>query len=98
MYTKQLDMDTNIESIKKEISGGNIDEAICRLDEYIAEDSASDEAYYLRGNAYQKKGDVRQALNNYLSAIELNPEGPALQAYNMLIKIMDFYNKDMYNH
>lgn len=88
----------NLESIKMEMSGGNIDEAIRLLDEYIAADSPSDEAYYLRGNAYQKKGDVRQALNNYLSAMELNPESPAHQAYNMLIKIMNFYNKDMFNH
>ena len=34
------------------------------LDEYIEKNTSSDEAYYLRGNAYRKKGDIRQALNN----------------------------------
>lgn len=43
-------------------------------------------------------GDIRQALNNYLMAIELNPDSPAQTAYNAQIKILDFYNKDMYNH
>ncbi len=45
-----------------------------------------------------KMGDIRQALNNYLMAIELNPDSPAQTAYNAQIKILDFYNKDMYNH
>ena len=39
-----------------------------------------------------------KALNNYLMAIELNPDSPAQTAYNAQIKILDFYNKDMYNH
>lgn len=39
-----------------------------------------------------------QALNNYLTAMELNPDSPAQTAYNAQIKILDFYNKDMYNH
>ena len=68
------------------------------LDEYIKKNEADDEAYYLRGNAYRKIGDIRQALNNYLTAMELNPDSPAQTAYNAQIKILDFYNKDMYNH
>ena len=49
-------------------------------------------------STYRKMGDIRQALNNYLMAIELNPDSPAQTAYNAQIKILDFYNKDMYNH
>ena len=30
--------------------------------------------YYLLVNAYRKMGDWQQALNNYLEAIERNPE------------------------
>lgn len=87
-----------MDTIRKLIYDGKIDEAILLLDEYIANGQTSDEAYYLRGNAYRKKGDFQQALNNYLEAIAINPDSPAQQAHDMLIDILNFYNKDMYNH
>lgn len=86
-----------MEVIRQLIYDGNTDEAIRLLDEYIVKHPESDEAYYLRGNAYRKKGDNRLALNNYLSAMELNPDSPAWQAHDMLMKILDYYNKDVYN-
>lgn len=55
-----------METIKQLISEGKTDEAIFLLEEFIEKNKTSDEAYYLKGNAYRKKGDVRQALNNYL--------------------------------
>lgn len=85
-------------TINNLINEGKTDEAIRLLDEYIEKNKDSDEAYYLRGKAYHKKGDIRQALNNYLSAIEINPDSPAKVAHDALIRIMNFYNKDMYNH
>ena len=85
--------------IKELISQGDTEQAIKELDAIILNSSLpSDEAYYLRGNAYRKQGDWQMALNNYLSAIEINPESPALQAKDMLMDILNFYNKDMYNH
>lgn len=87
-----------MDTIKQLINEGKTDEAICLLNEYIQNNASSDEAYYLRGNAYRKKGDVRQALNNYLTAMDLNPDSPAKVAHDALIRIMEFYNKDMYNH
>lgn len=86
-----------METIRQLIQQGKTQEAISQLDQYIAEHPQADEAYYLRGNAYRKQQDVRQALNNYLQAIELNPDSPAVQAHNMLIDILNFYNKDMFN-
>lgn len=86
-----------LKAIKELINQGNTDEAIKILDKLIEENPACDEAYYLRGNAYRKHGDWQTALNNYLSAIEINPNSPALQAKDMLMKILNFYNKDMYN-
>ena len=87
-----------METIRQLINDNKTDEALHLLDEYIKENDSDDEAYYLRGNVYRKMGDIRQALNNYLMAIELNPDSPAQTAYNAQIKILDFYNKDMYNH
>lgn len=87
-----------METIKQLIYEGKTVEAITLLDQYIETNADADAAWYLRGNAYRKQGDTRQALNNYLRAMELNPDSPAHQAYNMLIDILNFYNKDMYNH
>lgn len=88
----------NLEAVRRFIYEGRLEEALAALDEIIRRDAACDVAFYLRGNIYRKKNDWQQALNNYLAAIELNPDSPAKQAYEMLIKILDFYNKDMYNH
>ncbi len=84
--------------IKQLIAEGKTQEAIRLLDQQLAATPSADEAYFLKGNAYLKQGDVRQALNNYLLAMELNPESPAREAYRMQIDILNFYNKDMYNH
>lgn len=54
-------------------------------------------AYYLRGNAYRQMGDWRGAINNYLEAIELDPEGPAAEAYRAAQQVLGFYNHDLYN-
>jgi len=54
-------------------------------------------AYYLRGNAHRQRGEVRLALNSYLEAMELEPDGPAAEAYRMTQQILDFYNHDLYN-
>lgn len=86
-----------MESIKKLIFEGSTQEAIRRLDEYITKYPDEDEAWFLRGNAYRKEENFQQALNNYLKAIELNPDSPAVQAHNMLIKILNYYNKETYN-
>ena len=55
------------------------------------------QAYYLRGNAYRQQGNMRQAMNSYLEAMELEPDGPAAQAYRTIQEILDFYDHDLYN-
>ena len=74
------------------------DEAIALLDAYRADGGAMDDGlFYLLGNAWRKKGNWQMAMNNYLEAIQLNPESPARQALDIANEILDFYNKDMYN-
>ncbi len=87
-----------MEAIKQLILDNKADEAIRLLDEIIDADPQNDEAFYLRGNAWRKKGNMQLAINNYLEAMEINPESPARQAHAMMMKIMNFFNKDMYNH
>ncbi len=87
-----------LDTAKELISRGNVEQAINLLDELLSTDfPAKDEAYYLRGNAYRKQGNWQQALNNYQYAAELNPQSPATAARKMVMDILNFYNKDMYN-
>lgn len=88
-----------LKAIKELLSRGEIDETIRELDAYLSAPDAvcRDEAYYLLGNAYRKAGDWQQAMNNYQQAIDINPESPAADARKMVVDILEFYHKDMYN-
>ncbi|MCD8182372.1 MAG: tetratricopeptide repeat protein [Bacteroides sp.] len=87
-----------LKTIKELINQGNAEQAIHLLDEILQTDfPEKDEAYYLRGNAFRKQGNWQQALNNYRYAIDLNPESPAVQAHQMAMDILNFFNKDMHN-
>ena len=55
------------------------------------------EDYYKLGNEYRRKGDGKHAIDNYLEAIALDPESPAVEAKQMLDDMFAFYCKDMYN-
>ncbi len=88
----------NVKTIQMHISDGNITEALYLLDKQLEISSEHvDELYYLRGNAYRKLSNWQMALNNYQKAIELNPASPAAHAREMIMNILEFYNKDMYN-
>lgn len=91
-------MNSRFEPIRDLIREGHTQEAILQLNKLITSrpDTAA-EAYYLLGNAYRKEGNWQYALNNYREAIELNPESPAREAYRMVMDILNFYNKDMFN-
>ena len=74
------------------------DEAIRLLQDFQAGGGAmDDELFYLLGNAWRKKGNWQMAMNNYLEAININPDSPAKQALDIANEILAFYNKDMYN-
>lgn len=55
------------------------------------------EEYYKLGNEYRRKGDWKHAIDNYLEAIALDPDSPAVEAKKMLDDMFAFYCKDMYN-
>ena len=88
-------------TIKELISRGEVTQAIEQLNRLLESNfPQKDTAYYLRGNAgnaYRKQGNWQQALNNYQYAMDINPESPAREARRMVIDILNFYNKDMYN-
>ncbi len=55
------------------------------------------EDYYLRGNQFRQMGNYPEAINNYVEAMELDPESPAKEAKRMLDDVLEFYCKDFYN-
>ena len=55
------------------------------------------EEYYRLGNEYRKRGQWHLAMNNYMEAIALDPDSPAVEANRMLQDILNFYHKDAYN-
>ena len=98
-------------TIRQLIYNGKVEEALAALDLLLHSDNSTAtaaeeataalrqqaEAYYLRGNAYRKLSNWQAALNDYQRAIDLDPASPAQQARRMVIDILNFYNKDMYN-
>ena len=90
-------MNERIVIIRDLIKKGELETAIELSLQYIQEEPTQDEPYYLLGNAYRKQENWQLALNNYLEAIERNPDSPAVNAHKMMMDILNFYNKDMYN-
>lgn len=88
-----------LKNIRKLLDEGEVENCIQALKVYLSHEDAlcKDEAFYLLGNAYRKTGNWQQALNNYQQAIDINPESPAVNARQMVIDILNFYHKDMYN-
>lgn len=92
-------MEKRLQQLKILINEGQIQTAINELNQIVTTvpDTVAAEAYYLLGNAYRKEGNWQQALNHYQEAIYLNPESPAMEARKMVMDILNFYNKDMFN-
>lgn len=90
-----------IQEIKEMLSRSEGQQALEAASEIIGSKGINREtlanAYYLRGNAYRQQGNVRLALNSYLESMELDPDGPAAEAYRHVQELLDFYNKDYYN-
>lgn len=85
------------QELKAKIKNLDYDEAIALLDSYIASHPNDDEAYTVRGMRHWGAGKRSLALNDYLSAVRLNPESTAAQALKAANEILDYRNKDLYN-
>ncbi len=83
------------------LSHSESEQALVAANEIVENKGISKEtlaqAYYLRGNAFRQNGNIRMALNSYLEAMDIDPDGPAAEAYRHLQELLDFYNKDYYN-
>ncbi len=94
-------MKSYVNDIRNLLTQGKSDEVISLVDRLIGggegEGLGLARLYYLRGNAYRQKGELGAALNSYLEAMSLEPDGPAWEAYMALQQVMEFYDKDRYN-
>lgn len=73
------------------------EQAIDYLNEYLLSHPEDDEALTYRGMKYWTLNNRQLAINDYLRAIEINPESKAKTALEYANSILDFYNKDLYN-
>ncbi|MCK9160186.1 MAG: tetratricopeptide repeat protein, partial [Bacteroidaceae bacterium] len=84
--SKSEESKNKIAGFQEQIDDGNVDKVIEELDRYLqANCENKDTLLYLRGNAYRKKQNWQEAMNNYQQAIDINPDSPAVHAREMLI-------------
>ena len=88
-----------IEKAKTLLDENKIEQAIDFLKTLVedTQEENKDVAYYVLGNAYRRGNNWQDAINSYSRAVEINPFSPAKEMRASCIKILDFYNKDMYN-
>ena len=67
------------------------------LSERLALDSEDEQALIERGRLHWSLGHRSEAINDYLAAQKLNPEGKAKELLKATYEILNFYHKDFYN-
>ena len=72
-------------------------EAIAALNARILENPADEEALISRGRLYWGLGLRSEAINDYLAAQRINPDGKGRELLKATYEILNFYNKDLYN-
>lgn len=72
-------------------------QAISILDVYIELHPEDDEALTVRGMKHWGLNHRKEAINDYLAALKINPESRAKTALEFANSVLDFYNKDLLN-
>ncbi|MDE6811373.1 MAG: hypothetical protein K2J15_03385 [Muribaculaceae bacterium] len=87
----------NYQDLSDKISLMPFDEAIAFLTDFINDNPRSTDALTLRGMKYFGAGQRAAAINDYLAALNIDPECKAKLALQSANSILDYYNKDLYN-
>ncbi|MBQ9466056.1 MAG: tetratricopeptide repeat protein [Muribaculaceae bacterium] len=90
-------MQQRLEIVERLLHESRSQEALELADELISAGKTVARALYLRGNAHLQLGHRREALNDYLASMEIEPDGPAAEAYRHCINVLDTYCTDYYN-
>lgn len=83
--------------LKEQIKSADYEQAIALLNEYLEKNSNDDEAFTMRGMKHWGAGKRSLAINDYLSAVRINPQSKAAQALKAANEILDYRNNDMFN-
>ena len=92
-----MDKRNNFEDICNALDSDNLQLAQQLIEEKHAEIGKSSTLLYLKGKLYMKQSQWGKAISCFLQSEKIEPNEPARQCREMLIDIMQFYNKDMYN-
>lgn len=85
------------EDLRTQIRTLGTQEAIELLDAYITDHPEDDRAFTLRGLKHWGAGHRSLAINDYLSALRINPGSQAKEALKAANEILDYRNNDLYN-
>ena len=83
--------------MEKDIIPDDVALRLQALSERLKQDSEDEEALIERGRLYWALGRRSEAINDYLAARRINPEGKAKELLKATYDILNFYNKDLYN-
>lgn len=72
-------------------------ERLRQLTERLATSPTDEDALIERGRIYWSLGRRSEAINDYLAAQRVNPDGKATELLKATYAILDFYNKDLFN-
>ncbi len=67
------------------------------LSECLQSNPKDESSLIERGRLYWSIGCRSEAINDYLAAQKINPEGKATQLLKATYEILNFYHKDLYN-
>ena len=73
------------------------EEAIEALNKLLERNPDNEEALTLRGQKHWTLNHRRDAINDYLAAIKINPESQSALLLKYANSILDFYSKDLLN-
>lgn len=79
------------------INNFKLDEAEEKLKAEMLTHPDDDLLPYLLGNIQRKRNNWKEALEYYAQAIEISPDSPAFHAREMIVEIINFYDKERYN-
>ncbi len=92
-----MDHTTNIETLRRKIRLMNYHDTLVLINEYIAVNPDDDRALTLRGMKHWGAGKRALAINDYLRALEINPQSTARAALQSATEILDYRNTDLFN-